>query len=283
MKIDEQRLAKLIFASRKRKGYTQSFISKETGITQGTLSKIESGQCSVSAKHWFLLSKLLDIPSESVWSGLIDRGVKPTRENEKNTFKLPKHYFNHAHSSVKEIIPILEFVSKEKGAEQVRSYLNTIGIVDFFFFDLNNKINFSFATDLLKHFYPDQLGDELYRRIGGFAKVDEHHGVHAEDYKKKNTGINLLKSYIENSHFYQNAYKYKIVEKESHFIKFTMEASDISKNHSNEIEDILIPFKKAYLESFSKMDNESSLKISVEKSDELITFLATLNHSTLES
>jgi len=275
MKIDEQRLAKLIFAARKRKGFTQSLISKETGITQGTLSKIESGQCSVSAKHWFLLSKLLDIPSDSVWSGFIDRGVKPESVSKKNTFKLPKGYYNNAHSSVKEIIPILDFVSREKGLDLVNSYLVEIGVVDFFFFDLNNKINFSFATDLLKHFYPDELGDELYRRIGGLAKVDEHHGVHAEDYKKKSTAIILLKNFIENSPFYQNAYKYKIVEKDSHTLKFTMETSNISADQHDKIEDIFIPFKKAYLEGLTKMEDESELSISVEKSDQLVTFLAT--------
>lgn len=271
MKIDESRLAKLIFAARKRKGYTQSLISKETGITQGTLSKIEAGVCSVSAKHWFLLSRLLDIPTESVWSGLIDRGVKPGREVEKNTFKLPKKYYANAHSSVKEIIPILEFVIQEKGKDQLELYLNSLMMVDYFFYDLNNKINFSFAIDLLNHFYPDQMGDELYKRIGGLAKEDIHHGVHASEYRKKNTGLNLLKNYIDNSAFYQDAYKYKILDKGSDSLEFIMESANDS---NNEIEDVLIPFKKAYLEQLTKMDDNSRLEISVSKKDSNYTFKA---------
>jgi transcriptional regulator with XRE-family HTH domain len=271
MKIDELRLAKLIFAARKRKGYTQSYISQETGITQGTLSKIEAGVCSVSAKHWFLLSRLLDIPTESVWSGLIDRGVKPGREVEKNTFKLPKKYFTNAHSSVKEIIPIMEFVIQEKGKDQLETYLKSLKMVDYFFYDLNNKINFNFAIDLLKHFYPDQLGDELYKRIGGLAKEELYHGVHASEYRKKNTGLNLLKNYIDNSAFYQDAYKYKILEKGSDSLEFIMESTN---ENNDEIEKVLIPFKKAYLEQLTKMDDDSQLDISVSKSESNYTFKA---------
>ena len=271
MKIDELRLAKLIFAARKRKGYTQSFISKETAITQGTLSKIEAGVCSVSAKHWFMLSKLLDIPTESVWSGLIDRGVKPGREVEKNTFKLPKKYYADAHSSVKEIRPILEFVIQEKGKNQLDLYLKSLKIVDYFFYDLNNKINFNFAIDLLKNFYPNDMGDELYKRIGGLAKEEIYHGVHASEYKKKNTGLNLLKNYIDNSAFYQDAYKYKILDKGADTLEFIMESNNVG---NDEIEKVLIPYKRACLEELTKMDDNSHLEISVSKSESNYTFKA---------
>jgi transcriptional regulator with XRE-family HTH domain len=271
MKIDESRLAKLIYAARKRKGYTQSYISQQTGITQGTLSKIEAGVCSVSAKHWFLLSRLLEIPTEAVWSGLIDRGVKPSREIDKNTFKLPKKYFKNAHSSVKEIIPILEFVILEKGKEQLEQYFKDNKINDNFFYDLNNTINFSFAVDLLNHFYPEQLNEDLYRRIGGLAKNDEHHGVHASEYRKKNTGLNLLKNYIDNSHFYQSGYKYKVVDKGQNTLEFIMES--LNKG-LDEVEDVLIPFKKAYIEQLTKMDDNSSIELSVSKSEGLFTFKA---------
>ena len=95
---------------------------KKTGITQGTLSKIESAVCSVSAKHWVLLSELLQIPTESVWTGFIDRGIKPKTETVKNAFKLPKSYFDNAFSSMKEIIPIISFIESEKGKEKVAIY-----------------------------------------------------------------------------------------------------------------------------------------------------------------
>lgn len=271
MKIDETILAKLIYAARKRKGFTQSYVSKETSITQGTLSKIETGLCSVSAKHWFLLSKLLDIPSDAVWTGVIDRGVRPSRESEKNTFKLPKKYFTNAHSSVKEIIPILEYVAQDIGQEQVDNYLKQIGINEHYFYDLNNTINFSFAADLLSHFYLDSLDENLYEKIAKLAKNDKHHGIHANEYRKKNTALNLLKNYVDNSHFYQSAYKYKVTERGHDSLEFVMESQE---NGLEEVEDILIPFKKSYMEHLTRMDDNSSISLSVSKKDGLITFKA---------
>ena len=272
MKIDEVRLSKLIFTARKRKGYTQAFISKETGITQGTLSKIESGVCSVSAKHWFLLSRLLDIPADSVWSGLIDRGIKPAREVEKNTYKLPKKYYQNAHSSVKEIISILEYVQRKEGVLKFEAYLASLGIPEYFFYDLNNKINFLFAVDLLNHFYPNQVDEKLYSEIALLSKEDIFHGVHSVEYKKKNTALNLLRAYVENAAYYQDGYKYKIVNRDSDSLEFVMEATS---NNDGEVEDILIPFKKAYLKNLTKMDDNSSLAFTVSKNNSNYTFKAT--------
>ncbi|WP_164848278.1 helix-turn-helix domain-containing protein [Halobacteriovorax sp. HLS] len=272
MKIDEIRLSKLIFTARKRKGFTQAYISKETGITQGTLSKIESGVCSVSAKHWFLLSKLLDIPSESVWSGLIDRGIKPARETEKNTYKLPKKYYQNAHSSVKEIISILEYVQRKEGVLKFEAYLAGLGIPEYFFYDLNNKINFLFAVDLLNHFYPGKVDEKLYEEIAELSKEEVFHGVHSIEYKKKNTALNLLKAYIDNASYYQDGYKYKIVKRNNESIEFVLESTSAE---NDQFEDILIPFKKAYLKSLTKMDDNSSLNFTVSKQDSTYTFKAT--------
>ncbi len=266
MRIDELRLSKIIMCARKRKGITQSEVSSITGITQGTLSKIESFQCSASAKHWFLLSKVLDIPSDSVWTGFIDRGIKPTFETQKNVFKLPKRYFNHAYSSVKEIIPIIKYICEKQGQDQFDLFLQRIKVSDLIFVDLNNKINFLFICDLLNHFYGDQLSDDLFKDISKHSKVEEFHGVHYGEYQKKNTSLNLLKIFLENAPFYQDAYKYKITEKSNQSIQFEMEPNEFAMENILKVQNILIPFKKAYLEDFSRIDDRTKLELTLDRS-----------------
>jgi len=270
--INEERLAHIIYAARKRKGVTQATISKETGITQGTLSKIESAVCSVSAKHWFLLSDLLDIPTSSVWSGYIDRGIKPKFETVKNSFKLPKKYFENAFSTVKEVIPFLIHIEKTFGKEKVEEYFGEKKLSPYFFVDLNNKINFLFAVDLLTHFYSDeQINENLYAEISKISQESIYHGVHHEIYEKKNTAIARLKAFIENISFYQTAYRFKVTDKGTQEVRFQISRFRIADHSSAaellKIEQYQTLYREKYLESFCKTENQSGLEIILEKKD----------------
>ena len=261
MKIDELRLSKILLCARKRKGLTQTQVSSMTGITQGTLSKVESYQCSVSAKHWFLLSRILDIPSDSVWSGYIDRGIRPCNETEKNVFKLPKKYLKNSHSSVKEIIPILQYIREKFGEEQLKEALNQLKVTDLFFVDLNNKINFLFACDLLKSFYGENLSEQLFKEIAKYSKDANLQGTHSREFQKKNNSLSLLRVYLESAPYRQDAYSYNITEKTSEFIKFELVPNKDAFATTQKVKSIFIPFKKAYIEALCSIENKSSIRL----------------------
>jgi transcriptional regulator with XRE-family HTH domain len=271
--IDEERLAHIIYSARKRKGITQAEIARTTGITQGTLSKIESAVCSVSAKHWFLLSDLLEIPTSSVWSGYIDRGIKPRFETVKNSFKLPKTYYENAFSTVKEITPFLIYIERAFGKEKLEAYFKEKKLNKYFFVDLNNKINFLFASDLLLGFYsPEEINVSLFEKIAAIAQEPVYHGVHKEVYEKKNTAMSRLKALIENIAFYQTAYRFKVISKTATEIRFQISRFRISDHNSAtellKIEQFQTPFREKYIEAFCTTDNQSSLKITLEKKED---------------
>lgn len=265
LEIDENRLSKIILSARKRLNITQSEVSAQTGITQGTLSKIESFQCSVSAKNWFLLSKLLDIPSDSIWTGFIDRGIKPSVKTQKNVFKLPKRYFNNAFSSVKEIIPTIQYICEKFGTDQYNMFLKKVKVSELIFIDLNNKINFLFLCDLLEHFYGENLNTDTYYEIVKLSKVRQYHGVHSNQYKKKSSSIGLLKAFLDNASYYQDAYSYKILEKSSKSLSFEMTPLDTAKENIEETKDIYIPFKKSFIESFSKFNDSENIQLTLKE------------------
>ncbi|GEM_PF-4108167 len=265
MKIDEFRLSKIILSARKRMNLTQNEVSKTTGITQGTLSKIESYQCSVSAKHWFLLSKLLDIPSTSVWTGYIDRGIRPSTPSTKNVFKQPKKYFNHSYSSTKEIAPIIKFICEKIGKERLDQYLAKLKMTDLIFIDLNNKISFQLAYDLLKEVFSEGITQDDFKKIAQYSKDLNLHGAQAEVYKKKKSSIALLKSFLENSPFYQEAYKYNILSKTDNNMTFELEPLQATLPEFNKVKDILIPYTKAYLESFISNNSNEKTIIEIEE------------------
>ncbi|WP_372655653.1 helix-turn-helix domain-containing protein [Halobacteriovorax sp.] len=277
MKIDEFRLSKIILSARKRMNLTQNEVSKRTGITQGTLSKIESFHCSVSAKHWFLLSKLLDIPSSSVWTGYIDRGIKPTSPSTKNVFKLPKKYFNNSYSSIKEIAPIIKFALEKIGKERFDQHLAKLKMSDLIFFDLNNKINYLFAYDLLNEVLKDGITESDFKQIAKFSADLELHGVQAEQYQKKNkSSLSLLKLYLDNAAYYQDGYKYNVLKKTENEVTFELEPIESAREYFNNIKDILVPYNKACIESL--LSNCKKEKVQVEVKEDtgngLIQFTA---------
>ncbi|WP_044557385.1 helix-turn-helix domain-containing protein [Halobacteriovorax marinus] len=171
MKVDEYGLSRIILSARKKSGLTQSEVSKKTGITQGTLSKIESYQCSVSAKHWFLLSKLLDIPADSVWSGVIERKGRPRLQTTGNPFKLPKKYLNEANTSVREIAPIIKIICEKFGKAEFESFIRSQKVSDLFFIDYSNLINSQFVMDLMKRFYPQDIPDDILTRLSALTST----------------------------------------------------------------------------------------------------------------
>jgi len=171
MKVDEYGLSRIILSARKKSGLTQSEVSKKTGITQGTLSKIESYQCSVSAKHWFLLSKLLDIPADSVWSGVIERKGRPRLQTSGNPFKLPKKYLSEASTSVREIAPIIKIICEKFGKAEFESFIRSQKVSDLFFIDYSNLINSQFVMDLMKRFYPQDIPEEVLTRLSALTST----------------------------------------------------------------------------------------------------------------
>lgn len=61
MKEWKMRLAQSIIKARKKMGYSQAYVAQCLDIDQSSYSKIESGNCNISAIRYFSLCEILEI------------------------------------------------------------------------------------------------------------------------------------------------------------------------------------------------------------------------------
>ncbi len=277
--FNEERFAQIIHASRKRLGLTQKKVSELTGITQGTLSKIENYEISVSARNWFLLSQALDIPHHSAYCGFIDRGLKAKKikTTSKNIFKMPTKYRKNACSTVKDLMPFILFVQKKYGADSFKDFLKEVSVPEYFFIDLNNKINFLFAYDLLIHFCGN-ITDELLNSVARCSTMKEAHGTLIDIYKKKHMSLGKLKAYIKRADFYESCTDYSIVEKGNEKLIIELDLSEYLQEQMSEefVETFVLPYRINFLKEFANDRVEDKFDLSVSKK-------ATQGHYMLEA
>lgn len=61
MKFNKEKLNCLILKNRVGRGYTQTYMSQELGISQKAYSYLESGRCKLDVRRFIQIAELLDI------------------------------------------------------------------------------------------------------------------------------------------------------------------------------------------------------------------------------
>lgn len=269
--VDEYRLAQMIQAARRKAGMTQTEVSKKTKITQGTLSKIEAHVCSVSAKHWFLLSELLNIPHHSAIAGILDRGDKVKKILRNNSFRLPARYTKAALGSVKEILPFVEVVKELKGKSKFEEFSKKVRVDELYFYDLTNPLSFLYIKDLLGFYQLEEQKDELFVQAGRKASDPWYHGFYGTElFKKTKKPLSFLKGLLELSPFYQQSDKYTVTFKDQNALHFLASPTKYHKEYLSLINPQAIELGDYYRPRYWKglVEAACHCNISIEKVSE---------------
>lgn len=255
-----QRIGRLLQATRKHLGLSQSVIAPQLGLDQGGLSRVESGKQLLTAAQWFKFCTFTGVSLNAVMDGLIE-----IRERD-SAMRLPKKFNFEKHSRVRSLIPILQFSRDSLGERSLNSFLEAQKLSTDYFANLEARINFNFTIDLV----------EMLMRKTGITSKDAHaltrtasegrsHGSLRSYYDHISSNqLNLIKGFVQNASRYDENFRYEIVHAsdEQIEIEFTplphMEAFSHCQNP--ELSNFLIHYAAGFLQNFSSYGGRRPLE-----------------------
>lgn len=142
-------------ALRKHYGITQKNFSELIDVRQGTLSKIESDQLSLSATQWIYLCDHFKVDPSALLSGKIemlkeDSVIKLNSTKRVGTFKIPQRYSFNMGSTVRTVFPILSFIDKKSGPNTSKELLKELGMDSDYFIIQSHPISLMLINDIVR-------------------------------------------------------------------------------------------------------------------------------------
>jgi transcriptional regulator with XRE-family HTH domain len=205
-------LSAVIRYGRKRAGLSQVEFAKAIGITQGTISKIESAQLSVDARTWFEICDLVKIPYECLRTGTIDlTGFDVAQDVSRvGKFRIPERYGKYAGSTVRTIVPFLRFFSKHAGEAATEDYIRYRKLEPDYFVQLNNPLNVRFIGDFIQMMSDRHvLTQENLPELASHFAASPIHRPFKQDYENM-APMQMLAALIDQLPNYEKNYRYRL-------------------------------------------------------------------------
>lgn len=121
--------SRVLRASRKHHGLTQSEMAKWLATTQGAISKIESGELGLDCFQWMKICQKFDIMPDSLFHGYVNFSSKhKTISNFDRTggHKIPSRFKSHFEFSATFFIPIFKWLESKLGQDELHKVLSLV-------------------------------------------------------------------------------------------------------------------------------------------------------------
>jgi transcriptional regulator with XRE-family HTH domain len=264
------KLSKIMRAARKRLGLTQVAVARKMGITQGSLSKLESGQLVASAPQWFTFCEFTGISADSLITGYIERNRPAMLRDvsaDESGYRIPKRYSTNSGSKVRAMLPFLHFFQQKLGETRLSQFLVSLGLDPDFFVDLDNQLSLNFCVDiskyLIRHGYmkPKHLLD-LTSQV---AQPRVHGSLHR--YYDGSAGATaLLQVLTLNSRQYECNFRYQLEAQSRSQLVLSVHPekhlSEINHGGDDDLGDFLCRYKRSYFERFSSYGGSAAVSFS---------------------
>jgi transcriptional regulator with XRE-family HTH domain len=258
-KTSAKRISAVMRAARKRKDLTQVEVSKQLGISQSALSKIENSLLIPSAPQWFEFCQYAGISPDCLSTGYID-GLHPVAlatGKLESGFRLPKAYSELRGSTARTMVPFLAYFQSCYGEQRLQEWLWDQNIDPDYFVDLDSSINLNFCLDMAR-----QLSRQGHLKARDIPKLvrpvsdPATHGGISRRYDDAATALVRLKALIENARFYECNFKYALESETRNGLDLSVTPEKHLKDipyyrNDPELGDFLCRFKQAYFERFA--------------------------------
>lgn len=129
-------------------GLNQSEMSQRLGLTQGWLSKLESGSGEVTVSHLLALRNHFGINADAMIDGAIPYMDLAMRFGAKA--RLPTKYTEHANCRMRVIYGLVGLFTKKSGERVVRRALKALGVPPHFLAEPRMPINTRLFIDFMR-------------------------------------------------------------------------------------------------------------------------------------
>lgn len=248
-------------------GMTQQELSKELDISQSSISKYESLQLEPSASDWYKFCQFIGINAHrSLELGYIDGKKKfKHRLYSDSQLTLPLKYRQDYLLKVRDLIPVKDCVVTEIGIVEWNNFLKELKIPPEIFYVYDLQISFNFLKDILS--WSNQNKFKLLAQSKKYSGNLENHGLLEEDYKKKKSGADLLKSVIDNQAYYQRVFSAETAFEEGTFSCKVNLSSEALSNFSQEELEPYIGFKVATFQEIIRKNQGLKKKLEMNERD----------------
>jgi len=156
MNISKQIVGSILKCVRKFHGLKQIEFCMKLNLTQGTLSKIESGTLDITAAQWMKLCSEFNVDPNSLFIGrlnLASSRLSPELLSAKrvNGFLIPDDFSREMGSSVRIAYPFIRMLENKYGFEYSRNFLESLGFDPDYFVVLSNPISIHVVEKLVLH------------------------------------------------------------------------------------------------------------------------------------
>jgi len=251
----------LIRLGRRKQGVSRNSLADFLAVSEVHVSKMEQGLYFLNAEQWIGISQLLKIPSDAIKQGYVDRMVdaKLTHQKEIGDFRIPERYANSQASTVRAMLPLIEFMKRMLGEEDFHNFLRFREIEPEFFFDLSHQLNVNFPLDILRAMIQKQLlNKDNVRFLTHPVNQPKMHGVLGTTYHQTESIPDLLEQLLMHMDKYEINCEYS-------FSDLASDRLDISVIHKEHLKDfqykdeilnkIICVYKLNYLRSFITYQN----------------------------
>ncbi len=230
---------------------SQERIADVLGLHQTAVCRVELGQQSLQPWHLQQLSELYNIRVGELLSGQINFWQVAERFGQKPPFS--DRYRELAHSKVRELLPLLQFFDTQKGRAYVQRLLREVDLaLDFDYLrGPDQPIGVNCYLDLLRHSLKLGMLDEgNLQLMVEETRTEAVQGFLHSLYQTQATPMNLLKTYLLNSHHYDSNFDYSILESGSDAVVLAVKPTEHMAKVSYkdaELGDFLCRYKREYL------------------------------------
>jgi transcriptional regulator with XRE-family HTH domain len=256
--IDLIHTSRVLRSARKLRGFTQTEAAKNLEISQGMISKLESGILAPSASLWFAATKLFAIDAaDSFETGYIDTFFSQNKSGmSENLFRIHSRYLENAEYSIRTIAPVLHYLEAKKGESALKAFLKSKKIDVDYFNILDAKLNVNFLSELVEHISKDQVfsKEQLSTMLNEVGMPGLHgHLRHLYDSAKDSKA--LLKVFAENGSFYNAGSKYSFKDISKNKVNISVSMPDQPKLNS-----FLVSYHREFLKKIASYGNAKGVQ-----------------------
>ena len=230
---------------------SQERIAEILGLHQTAVCRVELGQQSLQPWHLQQLSELYDVRVSDFLSGQINFWHTAERFGQKPPF--PERYQEMVFSKVRELLPILQFVTTQKGRAYAQRVLRDIDLE----LDLNylrgpdQPMGVNCHLDLMRHsIKTGVLTDHTLKLVVDETRTEAVQGFLHPLYQTQSSPFNLLKTFVLNSHHYESNFVHTLLEDGKEELVLSVKPTEHMANvkyKDADLGDVLCRYKREYL------------------------------------